>query len=85
MSDFTPALEALEGNRVVSMNDAQKTVNLLERMEFLLDSVSAELRIARIDRGEVPTPSAERTTAVQEAQSAVMACDTKRRESIKGT
>jgi hypothetical protein len=67
------------------MNDAQKTVNLLERMEFLLDSMSAELRIARLDRGEVPTPSTERIKAVQEAQSAVMACDFKRRESIKGT
>lgn len=66
------------------MNDAQRTVNLLERMEFLLDSVSAELRIARIDRGEVPAPSAERINAVQEAQSALMACDSKRRESIRG-
>jgi hypothetical protein len=66
------------------MNDAQRTINLLERMEFLLDNVSAELRIARIDRGEVPAPSVERINAVQEAQSALMACDSKRRESIEG-
>lgn len=67
------------------MNDAQKTLNLLERMEFLLDSVSAELRVARLDRGEVAAPSTERIQAVQEAQSAIMACDFKRRESTKAT
>ena len=65
------------------MNDAQKTLNLLERMEYLLDSVSAELRIARIDRGEVPAPSKERINALREAESALTACDVKRRESIE--
>jgi hypothetical protein len=78
-------LVTLEESRVLGMNDAQKTVNLLERMEFLLDSLSAELRIARIDRGEVPAPSTERINAVREAESALTACDFKRRESIKGT
>ena len=67
------------------MNDAQKTLNLLERMEYLLDSVSAELRIARIDRGAVPAPSTERIEAVREAESALTACDFKRRESIEVT
>ena len=65
------------------MNDAQKTLNLLERMEFLLDSVSAELRIARLDRGEVKAPSKERINAVREAESALTACDFKRREAIE--
>jgi hypothetical protein len=80
-----PALVTLEGSRLIGMNDAQKTVNLLERMEFMLDSLSAELRIARIDRGEVPAPSTQRINAVREAESALTACDFKRRESIEGT
>ena len=67
------------------MNDAQKTLNLLERMEYLLDNVSAELRIARMDRGEVSVPSKERINAVREAESALTACDFKRRESIEIT
>jgi hypothetical protein len=67
------------------MNDAQKTINLLERMEFLLDSVSAELRIARIDRGEVRAPSTERIEALREAESALTACDLKRRGSLAGS
>lgn len=78
-----PALTALEESRVIRMTDAQKTLNLLERMEYLLDNVSAELRIARMDRGDVPAPSKERINAVREAESALMACDFKRRESIE--
>jgi hypothetical protein len=80
-----PELAALEESRLVGMNDAQKTINLLERMEFLLDSVSAELRIARIDRGETPAPSTERIKVVREAESALTACDLKRRESTEAT
>jgi hypothetical protein len=78
-----PALAALEESRVIRMTDAQKTLNLLERMEYLLDNVSAELRIARMDRGEVPAPSKERIKTLREAESALTACDFKRRESIE--
>jgi hypothetical protein len=70
---------------VVGMNDAQKTLNLLERMEYLLDNVSAELRIARMDRGEVSVPSKERINTVREAESALTACIFKRREAIEIT
>ena len=72
-----PPLVTLEESRVLGMNDAQKTVNLLERMNFCWTVLSAELRIARIDRGEVPPPSTERINAVREAESALTACDFK--------
>jgi hypothetical protein len=83
ISVFAPLLTALEESRVMRMTDAQKTLNLLERMEYLLDNVSAELRIARMDRGDVAAPSKERTNALREAESALTACDFKRRESIE--
>jgi hypothetical protein len=65
------------------MNDAQKTVNLLERIEFFLENISAELRIARIDRGEVLEPSTERINLVREAEASLSAAESKRRESME--
>lgn len=80
-----PCADSLRRSGVVAMNDAQKTLNLLERMEYLLDNVSAELRIARMDRGEVSVPSKERINTVKEAESALTACIFKRREAIEVT
>jgi hypothetical protein len=36
-----------------------------------------------MDRGEVPAPSKERIKTLREAESALTACDFKRRESIE--
>jgi hypothetical protein len=41
-------------SRLAGMNNAQKTVNLLERIEFLLEAIAGELKVARMDRGPVP-------------------------------
>jgi hypothetical protein len=45
---FSGILPLSQKSKPAGMNDAQKTINLLERIECLLQSVSAELRLSRL-------------------------------------
>jgi hypothetical protein len=67
------------------MNDAQKTVNLLERIEFLLEAIAGELKVARMDRGPAPghVIGMERYNALREVEATLSALDSKRRESME--
>jgi hypothetical protein len=64
------------------MNDAQKTVNLLERIEFLLEAIAGELKVARMDRGPAPEQvnGMDRFNALREVEASFSALEGKRRE-----
>jgi hypothetical protein len=61
------------------MNDAQKTINLLERIECLLQAVAAELRLSRLGRAENAS-NKDQYDAVCEANNAINDWGIKRRE-----
>jgi hypothetical protein len=67
------------------MNDAQKTVNLLEPIEFLLEAIAGELKVARMDRGPAPEHGngMDRYNALQEVEASLNALEVKRRESME--
>jgi hypothetical protein len=60
---------------MADMNDAQKTVNLLERIEFLLEAVAGELKVARIDRSQTPVGPMDRYNALKEAEASLNALE----------
>jgi hypothetical protein len=66
------------------MNDAQKTVNLLERIEFQLEAILVELRMARQERGAAlhVSPNSQHDD-MQELGAAPSALDTRRRQSME--
>jgi hypothetical protein len=72
-------------SKLAGMNDAQKAINLLERIEFQLEAVLVELRMAREDRGSAPphlSPQV-RQDRLQQLASAIDAWDSARLESMK--
>jgi hypothetical protein len=67
------------------MTDEQKTHNLLERIEMLLECIAIELRMARIDRARTPSymPVINPHDDLQELASASEALHSLRRETMR--